>query len=54
MVAFGKAVLGMVTALEGILDGHVTGGVASIPVGALEAARNFHPHHMPKPSSKIR
>lgn len=54
MVAFGKAVLGMVTALEGILDGHVTGGVASIPVGALEMAQKFYPHHVPKRNSKIR
>lgn len=54
MVAFGKAVLGMVTALEGVLGSHITGGVASIPVGALETAHKFYPHHMPKPDSKIR
>lgn len=54
VVAFGKAVLGMVTALEDILGQHITGGVASVPVGAVDAARRFYPHHVPKPGSKIR
>ncbi len=54
MVAFGKAVLGMVAALEALLGEHITGGVASIPVQAVEAARKFHPHHLPSPGSKIK
>lgn len=54
MVAFGKAVLGMVKALEDILGEHIAGGVASIPVGAVETATKFYPHHIPKPGSKIK
>ena len=54
VVAFGKAVLGMVAALEGILGEHITGGVASIPVGAVETARKFYPHHLPRPDGRIR
>lgn len=54
VVAFGKAVLGMVAALEEILGQHITGGVASIPVGAVETAQKFYPNHLPKPGSKIR
>ena len=54
VIAFGKAVLGMVTALEQILGDHITEGVASIPVGSLEMARKLFPHHMPQENSKIR
>ena len=54
VVAFGKAVLGMVTALEQILGEHITKGVASIPVGSLETARKLFPHHIPHEDSKIR
>ena len=35
VVAFGKAVLGMVDALESILGDHIIGGVASVPSGAV-------------------
>lgn len=54
VIAFGKAVLGMVTALEQILGDHITEGVASIPVGSLETAKKLFPHHMPQENSKIR
>ena len=35
IVAFGKAVTGMVRAAEKVLQGHVRSGVASIPSGYL-------------------
>ena len=35
VVAFGKAVLGMVEALEGLLGPHLIGGVASVPMGSV-------------------
>lgn len=54
VVAFGKAVLGMVAALEGILLSDIIGGVASVPVGAVETAKKFYPHHLPSPYSRIR
>ena len=37
VVAFGKAVLGMAKAVEDILTGHITRGVASIPLGLPDA-----------------
>lgn len=37
VVAFGKAVLGMAKAVEDILTGHITKGVASIPLGLPDA-----------------
>ena len=36
IIAFGKAVLGMVRAAEDILGNHVVGGIASIPTGMQE------------------
>ena len=39
VVAFGKAVLGMAKAVEEILEGHITRGVASIPVGLPDAIK---------------
>lgn len=54
VVAFGKAVLGMVSAVEGILGEHIVEGVASIPVGAMEMAQKCYPHYLPAPSSKTR
>ena len=35
VVGFGKAVLGMVEALEGLLGEHIATGVASVPVGSV-------------------
>lgn len=54
VVAFGKAVLGMVSAVESILGEHVIEGVASVPVGAVETAQKCYPHHIPAPPSKTR
>ncbi len=54
VAAFGKAVLGMVAAVEHVLGNHVVGGVASVPVGAMETAQKFYPHHLPSPDSKVR
>ena len=54
IIGFGKAVLGMVTALEQLLGNHISEGVVSIPVGSLEAARRIYPDHRPQENSKIR
>ena len=54
VVAFGKAVLGMVAAVESLMHNHVIGGVASVPVGAMETSRRFYPHHLPSPDSRVR
>ena len=54
VVAFGKAVLGMVAAVECILGDHIMEGVASIPVDAMETARENFPHYLPASNSKIR
>ena len=54
MVAFGKAVLGMVAAVEGIIGEHIIGGVASVPVGAMETARAHFPHYLPPEASKVK
>ena len=35
VVAFGKAVLGMVEAVETLLRDHIVSGVASVPVGGV-------------------
>lgn len=53
-MAFGKAVLGMVAAAEGLLGNHVVEGVASVPVGAVDTARKFYPHHLPPQGSQVR
>lgn len=54
MVAFGKAVLGMVASVERILGDHIMEGVASVPVDAMETARENFPHYLPASNSKIR
>ena len=54
VVGFGKAVLGMATAVERLLGDHVTAGLVSVPVGILEAASKMFPHDMPHSDSKIR
>ena len=54
VVAFGKAVLGMVAAVESILQDHLVEGVASIPVGAMETARKHYPHHVPSSDSPVK
>ena len=40
VVGFGKAVIGMVKAVEDILGDHIADGVASIPVGIQEALKS--------------
>ncbi len=54
VVAFGKAVLGMVTAVERLIGEHIVEGVASIPVGAMETAKVNFPQHLPLKTSKVR
>lgn len=54
IIGFGKAVLGMVMALERLLGHHISEGVISIPVGSLEATRRVFPDHIPQENSKIR
>ena len=54
IIGFGKAVLGMVMALERLLGNHISEGVISIPVGSLEAARRIFPYHISQENSKIR
>lgn len=54
VVAFGKAVLGMVTAVESILGDHVMEGIASVPVDTIQTARDNFPHYLPTTNSKIR
>ena len=53
VVAFGKAVLGMLVSLETLLGDHITDGIASVPVGAVEAAqRTDLPHSVSR--SRVR
>ena len=47
VVAFGKAVLGMLAALQRLLGNHIVDGVASVPVGAVEATLKRFPDHVP-------
>lgn len=54
VVGFGKAVLGMATAVERLLGDHITAGLVSVPIGILEAASKMFPHDMPHSNSKIR
>lgn len=44
VVAFGKAVLGMLEALEELLGDHLVGGIASVPVGSI-GHYSSHRHH---------
>lgn len=41
IVAFGKAVAGMIRAAEDVLGGHVQGGIASIPMGTQETFKRL-------------
>ena len=41
IVAFGKAVLGMVKTAEEVLGEHVVGGVASVPTGILDTFKRL-------------
>ena len=54
MVGFGKAVLGMATAVEQLLGDHIMSGLISAPKGILETAKRTFPHYLPSSDSKIR
>lgn len=54
VIAFGKAVIGMVKAIEEILSNHVIGGVACVPAGILTTLGRIHPEYLPDPQSRIR
>lgn len=54
VVAFGKAVLGMVGALERLLGDHIVEGVASVPSGLPQLAKLHHPEWLPAKDSRIR
>ena len=54
VAAFGKAVLGMIRAVEDLLGEHIVRGVASVPHGIRETlSKNDLHHHIPKQDSKI-
>lgn len=53
VVAFGKAVLGMIRATEDILGDHIVSGFANIPVGGQAALREVKPDLLPEPDSKV-
>ena len=54
MAAFGKAVLGMIRAVEELLGDHIVRGVASVPHGIRETLiKNDLHHHIPGKDSKI-
>ena len=54
VVAFGKAVIGMVKASAEILCEHVITGLASIPAGTLNTLGVSHPEYLPDPQSQIK
>ena len=54
LLAFGKAVLGMVAAVERVIGNHLIEGVASIPVGTVETAKREFPHQLLLENSRIR
>ncbi len=54
VAAFGKAVLGMVTALEDVIGEHIMEGVASVPMGTVETAGEAFPQYLPKKDTRIR
>ena len=54
VIAFGKAAIGMVKAIEEILSNHVIGGVACVPAGILTTMSRIHPEYLPDPQSRIR
>ena len=41
VVAFGKAVIGMVRAAEDVLGEHIVGGIASVPAGIQDTLRSL-------------
>jgi len=54
VAAFGKAVLGMIRAVEELLGDHIVRGVASVPHGIRETLiKNDLHHHIPGKDSKI-
>lgn len=54
VIAFGKAVMGMVKAIEEILSKHLISGVACIPAGTLNTLSVTRPEYLPDPQSQIR
>jgi glycerate kinase len=54
VVAFGKAVLGMLDALESLLGDHIIAGVASVPMGSSEKRYNDTFHNVNRDKSKVR
>ncbi len=54
VVAFGKAVLGMVTSVERLIGDHIIEGVASVPVGTVDTAKVNFPQYLPPKSSKVK
>ena len=54
VIALGKAVLGMVSAVDDLIGSHITEGVASVPVGSLETARLLFPECVPREGCRIR
>lgn len=55
VVAFGKAVLGMVEALESLLGQHIIAGVASVPEGVMGRVQQMDtPSSVSKISNKVK
>lgn len=54
MVAFGKAVLGMLTAVETLIGEHIIEGVASVPMGTVRTAKINFPQYLPPKTSKVK
>jgi len=54
VAAFGKAVLGMIRAVEEVVGDHIVRGVASVPYGIRETfAKNNLEHFLPNQDSKV-
>lgn len=53
LVGFGKAVLGMATAVEKLLGENVVTGLVSVPRGILDTAANMFPEYLPHRNSNI-
>ena len=54
VAAFGKAVLGMIRAVEDIVGDHIVRGVASVPFGIQETLLNNQLEHLiPTQDSKV-
>ncbi|XP_006821653.1 glycerate kinase-like [Saccoglossus kowalevskii] len=55
IVAFGKAVIGMVSAVDSILNDHIVGGVASVPLGITKDLIHANKRELlPRKESKIK